>query len=61
MTADDAPELDWLTQLASRPQRPDWEPDVPLCACGVWMYAPDSQAAGACFLCRKRTTEDQAP
>jgi hypothetical protein len=61
MTADDNPELAWLEQLLSRPPLPDWEPDVPLCACGCLLYAPDSQAAGACFLCRKQTTEDQAP
>jgi hypothetical protein len=36
---------------------PSEPPPVPLCSCGVWMYAPDSQEAGACYLCRKRTAE----
>jgi hypothetical protein len=36
---------------------PSEPPPVPLCSCGVWMYAPDSQEAGACIVCRKRTAE----
>jgi hypothetical protein len=59
MTADDQ-QPDWLTRMLSRPPLPQWEPDVPLCGCGVWMYAPDSQAAGMCFLCRKRTGQTEA-
>jgi hypothetical protein len=56
MTAD-TPELDWLERILSRPPLPQWEPDVPLCACGVALYAPDSQQAGRCFLCRKHAAE----
>jgi hypothetical protein len=29
-------------------------PPVPVCDCGAWMYAPDSQAASAYNLCRRR-------
>jgi hypothetical protein len=34
--------------------KPDWLVWAPICACGGAMLAADSQAAGACILCRKR-------
>jgi hypothetical protein len=55
MTAADPPDpWSWFDQLLKRPSSPGWEnhePLVPVCACGVHMYTPDSQAAGMCFLC----------
>jgi hypothetical protein len=48
--------LNWLDALFDNPLPPSEPPPIPVCACGVHMYAPDSQAAGLCFLCRKRTT-----
>jgi hypothetical protein len=51
---------DWIDRwFGGKPMR--WEDrelaDVPICACGVAMYAPDSQAVSACFLRRKRHAE----
>jgi len=45
------------TLLALPPLLPSPPPPVPACGCGVHIYAPDSQEAGACFLCRKQATE----
>lgn len=53
-TAEPPEPEDWLTRMLNNPPRWEaWEPDVPICRCGVAMYAPDSQQAGACYLCRR--------
>jgi hypothetical protein len=46
------------TLLGLPPLPPSPPPLVPVCGCGVHMYAPDSQAAGACFLCRKKGPDE---
>jgi hypothetical protein len=51
-TKDDAAEL----RAAGLPSS---LPSVPLCPCGVVMYAPDSQAAGMCIMCRRTRERKQ--
>jgi hypothetical protein len=48
---------EWRERLLTRHTPPPPPPHIPVCACGVAMYAPDSQALGVCFVCRKRATE----
>ncbi len=44
----------WLQQLFDAPPIPSYPPSVPVCACGVHMYALDSQDASMCIVCRNR-------
>jgi hypothetical protein len=59
MTDDTPNQWDWVTWLLNNPPNREHRPPFtgPVCACGVHMYAPDSQKAGMCFLCRKQAGE----